>query len=147
MKIKFNKKWKASKQPRKQRKYRANAPSHIKHKFLSATLSKELRQKYKTRNLELRKGDEVIIMRGKSRKKQGKIGMVNTKKTKVAVEGVQRLKKDGTKINIMLHPSNLKIISLNLDDKKRLKRLKKVEEADKEKSKEMEEKKNALKKK
>jgi len=34
MKKIFSTHWKASKQPRKQRKYRAKAPLHIKRKFL-----------------------------------------------------------------------------------------------------------------
>jgi len=42
MKQKFSTTWKASKQPRKQRKYSANAPLHIKRKMLSANLSKTL---------------------------------------------------------------------------------------------------------
>jgi large subunit ribosomal protein L24 len=59
MKKKWSKTWKSSKQPRKQRKYRHNAPLHIKHKFLSASLSKDLKKKYNIRNISLRKGDRV----------------------------------------------------------------------------------------
>ncbi|MBS1194889.1 MAG: ribosomal protein L24p/L26e, archaeal/eukaryotic, partial [Methanomicrobia archaeon] len=44
-------------QPRKQRKARYTAPLHIKGKFLSATLSKELREQYKRRSLRVVKGD------------------------------------------------------------------------------------------
>ena len=73
MKQKFSKHWKASTQPRKQRKYRAKAPLHVIKRFLSANLSKDLRKKYGKRNLTLRKGDTVKVMRGKFRKKQGKI--------------------------------------------------------------------------
>src|SRR3989338_176397 len=46
MKNKFSTKWKESKQPRKQRKYRANAPLHLRKKFVNVNLSKELRKKY-----------------------------------------------------------------------------------------------------
>ena len=42
MKKIFSKHWKSSKQPRKQRKYRAKAPLHIKRKLLNVNLSKEL---------------------------------------------------------------------------------------------------------
>ncbi len=62
MKKKFSDKWKASKLPRKQRKYLANAPLHIKRKFLSANLSKELRKKHGKRSIPIRKGDTVRIM-------------------------------------------------------------------------------------
>lgn len=40
---------------------------------------------------------------------------------KVLVEGIQKSRKEGTKVNIKFHPSKLMITSLNLDDKKRAK--------------------------
>jgi len=121
MKKLFSRKWKASRQTRKKRKYIANAPLHIKHKFLSANLSKELRKKLGIRNLEVRKGDNVKVMRGdfEFKKKTGKISQVNIKKTRVTIEGMQRKKKDGTKVNIYFHPSNLQILDIK-EDKFRL---------------------------
>ena len=121
MKNKFSTHWKASKQPRKQRKYLANAPLHIKRKLLSTNLSKELRKKYKKRNVPLVKGDTVKIMRGKFKQKTGKIIEVNTSTSKVKIEGIMVKKQDGSKANIKMHPSNLQIIELNLNDKKRMK--------------------------
>ena len=123
MKQKFSTKWKSSKQPRKQRKYLANAPLHIKKKFISVNLSKELRKKYNKRNISVRKGDVVKIMRGKFKKKQGKITEVKLKKSKLAVEGIQVKKLDGSKVNVMLQPSNLQIVELNLEDRKRIQKL------------------------
>ena len=120
MKQKFSTKWKSSKQPRKQRKFVANAPLHIKHRFLSANLSKDLRKKYAKRNLPLRKGDEVLIMRGAFKKKKAKITSVDLKNTRVVLEGIQRTKKDGSKVNVFFHPSIIQIQSLSLDDKKRV---------------------------
>lgn len=120
MKKEFSTSWKSSIQPRKQRKYVYNAHLHVKHKFLSSLLSKELRKKYGKRNLPLRKGDEVLIMRGSFRKKKAKVSSVDLKRTLVVLEGIQRAKKDGSKVNIMFHPSCLQIQSLNLDDKERL---------------------------
>ncbi|MDP1695357.1 MAG: 50S ribosomal protein L24 [archaeon] len=120
MKSEFSTSWLASVQPRKQHKYTHNAPLHIRHTFLSANLSKELRKKYGKRNLPLRKGDEVLVMRGSSRKKKAKVVSINLKRTKVALEGIQRTKKEGSKVNIFFHPSVLQIQSLSLDDKKRL---------------------------
>lgn len=119
----FSKKWKASKQPRKQRKYSYNSPEHVLGKNLSTTLTKDLRKKYGTRNVEIRKGDEVEIMRGKFKKKNGKIVEVNRSKQKIVVENIQRTKKDGTKVNVYFHPSALRIKSLT-EDKKRFKRQK-----------------------
>ena len=120
MKQKFSTKWNASKQPRKQRKYLANAPLHIKKKMMGCNLNKKLREKYGKRTIGVRKGDVVKILRGSFKGKEGKIGVVQLKKRRVAVDGVQRQKKDGTKINVWLSPSSLQIQELNLDDKKRL---------------------------
>lgn len=121
MKSKFSSSWKRSKQARKQRKYRFNAPLHIKQKFVSAHLSKNLRGKYKKRNLNLRKGDNVKVMRGQFKNKTGKVEEVNLKKTLVYIGGIEVTKKDGTKTRYPLHPSNLMITDLNLDDKMRQK--------------------------
>lgn len=122
MKQKFSTKWKSSKQPRKKRKYQANAPLHLKRKFLSVNLSKELRKKHGKRNIQLRKGDLVKVMRGKYKKKQGKVIEVKTKIGKVYIEGIQVKKIDGSKANVSLKPSNLQIVQLNLDDKKRFRK-------------------------
>jgi large subunit ribosomal protein L24 len=127
MKQKFSKKWKASKQKRKQRKYRAMAPLHIRHKLMSANLSKALRKKYGRRSFPIRKGDDVKVMRGKFKNKTGKVGKVNLQKLRVSIEGLQIQKKDGTKVNVYFKPSNLQIQELNLEDKARVKRLKKEE--------------------
>ncbi len=119
MKTKFSKTWVRSKQPRKQRKYRYNAPLSVKQKFVGAHLSKELRKKYKKRGASLRKGDSVKIMRGQFRNKTGKVEEVNIKKTNVYVSGIEIVKRDGTKARYPIHPSNLMITELNIDDKKR----------------------------
>jgi large subunit ribosomal protein L24 len=120
MKKKFSVSWVSSKQKRKQRKYRFNAPLHIKRKFVSANLSKELRKKYGRRSFPLRKNDVVKIMNGKFRKKSGKVLEVNVVRQKIIIEGIQKSKKDGTKVNALLNASNLQITELNLDDKKRI---------------------------
>lgn len=119
MKKKFSTSWKSSIQRRKQRKYVHNAPLHIKHDFLSSHLSKNLIKKYNTRNIPLRKGDTVKIVRGNFKSHSGKIEKVFLKKTRVYVEGAQMVKRDGSKIFYPLHPSNMIITNLNLEDKKR----------------------------
>ena len=121
MKSKFVKSWKSSKQPRKQRKYQRNAPLNIKHRFLSAMLSKQLKEKYKMRNIPVRKGDTVKLLIGQFKKKTGKVVKVFLKKTKVSIEGIELIKKDGSKVPYLVHPSNLMITELNLEDKKRQK--------------------------
>ena len=119
MKQKFSTSWKASIKPNKQRKYRYAAPLHIKKNFVHAHLAKELRKKYKKRAVSLRKGDKVKIMIGSFKKTEGKVDRVDLKKTRVYVSGVEKTKKDGSKRMLPLNPSNLMIIELNLEDKKR----------------------------
>ena len=121
MKKKFSISWKGSRQPRKQRKYRYNAPLHIKQKFARAHLSKDLHKKYGKRSANLRKGDSVKVMRGQFKTKSGKIEEVDIKGTYAYVSGIVHVKKDGTKSRFPIHPSNLMITELNIDDKRRAK--------------------------
>lgn len=123
MKSKFSKSWNSSKQPRKQRKFRFNAPLHILSTFLSVNLSKELRQKYTKRSIRVRKGDQVKLISGQYKKKVGTVDRVDLKNTKVYVSGVDYVKKDGTKSPYPVNPSNLQIIKLDLSDKKRQEKL------------------------
>jgi large subunit ribosomal protein L24 len=125
----FSKSWKGSKQPRKQRKYLANAPLHLRKKFISVSLSKELRKKHEKRNVPVRKGDAVRVMRGKFKGSKGKISKVLLREARVFVEGVQLKKKDGSKIDVKLQPSNLQITELNLEDRRRLKKSEKRSES------------------
>lgn len=132
---KFSKSWKSSKKPKKQRKYLANAPLHIRRKFLSTHLSKELRLKYKRRSFPIRKDDQVLVLRGQFKKTKGKVSNINLKKIKVYVDSVQVLKKDGSRVLYPLHPSNLIITSLNLDDNERVKALTRSKDVTSEKNK------------
>ncbi len=136
MKAEFNKSWSSSKQPRKQVKFRANAPNHIKRTFMSSSLDKKLREKYGRRNIVVRKGDEVKVMRGQFKGKQGKVGAVDIKNTRIQIDGVQRSKSGGEKLITWFHPSNVKIIILDDKDERRLKLNKKVENKVEEKVKE-----------
>jgi large subunit ribosomal protein L24 len=125
MRKQFVKSWIRSTQPRKQRKFRLNAPKHILHKFMGASLSEELRKKYGRRSMAVRKGDTVKVMRGQFKKKSGKIEHVDMKSSRVFIDGIEIVKKEGTKIRIPIHASNIMIMELNLDDKKRSKKLQK----------------------
>src|SRR3989344_6055498 len=120
MKQKFSTKWKASRQARKQRKYLANLPLHLRHKLMSASLSKELRKKHERRSFPVRKNDVVKVIDGSFKGKTGRISDVDLRKLKASIEGIQKQKKDGTKVNIYFFPSKLEITELNLDDKIRM---------------------------
>lgn len=108
-----------SKQPRKQRKARFNAPLHIRHKFMSAPLSEELRDKYGRRSFPVRKGDTVKIMRGDDKGKEGKVRSINLKEEKITIEGIVIAKSDISEVPRPIHPSNVVITKLELKDKMR----------------------------
>lgn len=110
-----------SKKPSKQRKFLYQAPLHIRHKFLSAHLSKELRKQWNRRSLSLRKGDEVKVMKGKFKGTKGKISKINFKKLKVYIENVKRRKVSGEEVHVPVHPSNLLILNPVMKDSKRKK--------------------------
>jgi len=118
MKTKFSTKWKSSKNSAKQRKYRANAPLHIKQKFVRAHLDKALQKTHKKRSAGLKTGDKVKVMRGSLRGKIAKIDRLDIKKGKVFLAGIETTKKDGTKIPRAFEPSTLLITELNKTTKK-----------------------------
>lgn len=122
--------WKSSKKPRKQRKYVFKLPLHLRKILLSTHLSKDLRQKYERRNIVVRTGDKVKVLRGQFKKKTGKVSEVDSRNARIYVEGIEHVKKDGSKSPFPIHSSNVIITELNLDDKKRKKILerKKVKE-------------------
>ncbi len=119
MKSEWSSKWISSAKPRKQRKYRENAPLHVRRKFLSANLSEALRERAGRRSAVVRKGDVVIVMRGDIRGKSGPVERVNLRQGKVYVEGIKNKKVDGSEVSRALEPSNLMITKLGLDDKRR----------------------------
>ena len=102
---------------------------------MAAPLTKDLRKKYGIRNIEVKKGDEVKITRGKFKKKTGKVGQSDLTRTRISVEGIERTKKDGNKVAVWFAPSKVMIISLDLEDRKRLKRIKKTEAKEEKKTK------------
>lgn len=118
MKQEFSTSWSSSIQPRKQRKFRHNAPLHIKAKFLSAHLSDALQEKHNRRTATIRKGDEVVVMRGSFKKKTAKVLRVDTRRSRVYLDNIAITKKDGTKVEVPIQPSNVQIISL-VEDKMR----------------------------
>jgi large subunit ribosomal protein L24 len=119
----FSTSWNSSVKPSRQRKYKAEAPLHLRQKLVNVHLSKELRNKHKKRAVAVRKGDKVTVMRGSFAKQSGKVERVDLKRTEIYVNGVERSKRDGTKAKVALHPSNLMITELSMDDKLRQKSL------------------------
>lgn len=117
----FSPHWISSKQPRKQRKYRAQAPLHLRQKFVHVHLSLELRKKYGQRNVQVREGDLVRVMSGEHAKKEGKVLQVNLRRSIVFVQGVELVKKEGSKVLQPLSPSRLLLLSPGKEEQQRFK--------------------------
>jgi len=94
---------------------------HKREKLLGANLSENLREQYNKRSMRVIKGDTVRILRGEYVGIEGKVEKVNTEKSTLSIEGVQREKIRGGKVKVQIHASNVQIISVNTDDEYRMK--------------------------
>jgi large subunit ribosomal protein L24 len=103
--------------PRTQRRRIYNAAAHATHRYFSAPLTLDLKEKYNTNAIPVKTGDTVRVMRGDRKGFEGRIIRTDRKKHRIYVEGVTREKVDGTSIPIPIHPSKVMIVNLNLDDK------------------------------
>lgn len=129
MKKLFSTAWVGSAQRRKQRKYRHNAPLHTQQKFMGSALSKDLRKKHGRRSIAVRRGDKVKVVRGNHKGKITTVERVNLRACRVYLKDIEVTRKDGRKANVGIHPSNLIIQELNLEDKQRVNRTQKSEKA------------------
>ena len=94
---------------------------HKREKLLGASLSENLREQHNRRSIRIVKGDTVRILRGEYAGIEGKVEKVNTVRSTLSIEGVQREKIRGGKVKVQIHASNVQIISLNTDDEYRMK--------------------------
>lgn len=106
-----------SAKPRKQRKRLYTDPAHLRRRRLSARLSPDLCETYKTRSLPVRRGDTVTVMRGDYAGMEGKVERVDLKRYRIFVEGLTREKTDGSTYLFPLHPSKVRITRLDMGDK------------------------------
>lgn len=94
---------------------------HKREKLLGANLSENLRKQHNKRSMRVIKGDTVRILRGEYVGIEGKVEKVNTERSTLSIEGVQREKIRGGKVKVQIHASNVQIISVNTDDEYRMK--------------------------
>ncbi|MDE1829885.1 MAG: 50S ribosomal protein L24 [Thaumarchaeota archaeon] len=99
------------------------APMHLVNKQLAAPLSDELQQKYRKSSARVVEGDSVKVLRGEFKGIEGKVTNVSTERKGIAIEGIKREKLKGGNVDIYIHPSNVMITALNLEDKWRQSRL------------------------
>jgi large subunit ribosomal protein L26e len=110
-----------SSKARKVRKAHFNATKEKKHVALSAPLSKDVRQTHGIRRLPIRRDDEVLVVRGKYKQRNGKVTAVKLRPMRVTVESVNVQKLNQETVPVPLHPSNVVITKLKIDkDRKAL---------------------------
>ena len=107
--------------PSTMRKQQKNAPIQIRRRYISASLSPNLKSQYGTRTMPVVKNDTVSITKGDRKLTEGKILRVNTKGSRVYIEGVTRTRLDGSTVQIPIRAENVMITKLNLDDEWRKK--------------------------
>jgi len=106
---------------RKSRKAHFQAPSSERRIIMSAPLSTELRSKYNVRAVPVRKDDEVSIVRGSFKGREGKIVTCYRKKFVIHIDRVTREKANGATVSVGIHPSKVVITKIKLDkDRKAL---------------------------
>jgi large subunit ribosomal protein L26e len=99
---------------------------------MSAPLSKELREKhnvckhltqclptpltqFQVRSIPIRKDDEVTVVRGSNKGREGKVTSVYRLKYVIHIERVSKDKSSGQSVPIGVHPSKVVITKLKLD--------------------------------
>mmetsp|Transcript_6036 Transcript_6036/g.8540 ORF Transcript_6036/g.8540 Transcript_6036/m.8540 type:complete len:143 (+) Transcript_6036:40-468(+) len=100
---------------RKSRKAHFTADSTSRRKIMSCSLSKELQQKYNVRSMPVRKDDEVMVVRGIYKNREGKVTSVYRRRYVIHVERITRDKANGAQVNVGVQPSNCIITKLKLD--------------------------------
>eukprot|EP00993_Chasmostoma_nieuportense_P005226 NODE_5856_length_601_cov_41.029536_g5691_i0.p2 GENE.NODE_5856_length_601_cov_41.029536_g5691_i0~~NODE_5856_length_601_cov_41.029536_g5691_i0.p2 ORF type:complete len:177 (-),score=50.61 NODE_5856_length_601_cov_41.029536_g5691_i0:70-546(-) len=108
-------KWVKSNARKKVRKAHFNAPSHVRRIIMSSRLSNELRKKHNVRAVPIRKDDEVKVMVGIHKGREGKVVTCYRKKWVIHIDKITREKANGTPVPIGIHPSNVRITKLRLD--------------------------------
>lgn len=109
----------SSKSPRKQRRQVRNAPMHERKKYLKCRLDEFLQEEYGLRSLVIKKGGLVRIMRGQFRDTESKVTGVSYKKGVVYLDNTTITKADGKEAAVPIHPSNLMLVKLELDDERK----------------------------
>ncbi|MFX1261208.1 MAG: 50S ribosomal protein L24 [Promethearchaeota archaeon] len=106
----------SSKSPGKQRRRMYKSPLHSHKKMMKCRLDEFLREEYGLRSLVVKKGDLVRVMRGQFRDTEGKIVRVDYRGVRVYLESATTTKADGKEAQVPIHPSNLMLVKLELDD-------------------------------
>ncbi|CAM9662078.1 unnamed protein product [Scytosiphon promiscuus] len=106
---------------RKSRKAHFGAHSDARRVLMSAGLSKDLFEKHNVRSLPVRKGDEVMVVRGAYKNREGKVETCYRRKFVIHIERITREKANGNTVHVGIHPSKVQITKIHMDkDRKAL---------------------------
>jgi large subunit ribosomal protein L24 len=105
--------------PRKQRRQVEQSPMHARRTLLKCRLDEFLQEEYGFRSLPVKKGDLVKVMRGQFRDTEGKVIRVDHKNVRIHLDSATITKSDGKETNAPVHPSNLMLVKLELDDERK----------------------------
>lgn len=106
---------------RKSRKAHFTSDSTERQVLMSANLNKDLQEKYKMRSIPIRAEDEVKVVRGTYKDREGKVVQVYRRKFVIHIERVTRDKPNGASIQVGIHPSKCVVTKLKIDkDRKAL---------------------------
>ena len=108
-----------TKSPGKQRRRIYKSPIHAHKNMLKCRLDEFLREEYAMRSMVPKKGDLVRIMRGQFRDTEGKINRVDYGSIRIFVDNATTTKADGKEVHLPVHPSNLMLVKLEIDDERR----------------------------
>lgn len=109
----------SSKSPGKQRKKLYSSPIHTNKNRLKCRLDEFLQEEYGLRSIVVKTGDLVKIMRGQFRDTEGKVIRVSYTDVRVYLDSAIVAKADGKEVNIPIHPSNIMLVKLELDDERK----------------------------
>ena len=110
-----------SSKPRKQRRFRFNAPLHERQHFTHAHLDKALRAKLgiKKAAVQICKGDTVKVMEGSKKGTTGKVTSVSLRSGRITLDSLIKKNAKAKEFGVTVHASNVYITDLNLKDKYR----------------------------
>ena len=106
----------SSRSPRRQRRALYTAPTSERRRRMTALLSRELRQRFRRRNLPLRKGDTVRVLSGSYAGREERVAKISRRGYSVTLENVTLKTAEDKLKPLGLRPAHLVITRLNLAD-------------------------------
>jgi large subunit ribosomal protein L24 len=117
-----------SRLPRKQRKAVFTAHNFARRRYLTVPLSQELRRRYGRRQLPVRKGDTVRVVRGSYEGQEERVAKIDARAGTVTLDNITVKKADQKLKPLPVRPNHLLLTRLNLSDAWRRRILKVTQE-------------------